>query len=149
MSGTLLDGYLEAAIFKILSTDPGVLTWVISPNRIALAQMREGVVYPAISFFRVDTPVIYDLDGPARLEHPRIQVDAWANSGRESTLVARAARLALEKIVNQDISGQDIVFNPWHCFINAIEVEDVRGPLFEAPTKTFHSMVDAIVWLND
>lgn len=153
MPGGILDGDLEAGVFKLLSSSPDILTFVPA-TRIASTQLPEGVAYPAISFFRVseehDTTLddLADLNPSEGLCWALVQFDAWANTPREAALVVRAIRTSLEGYRGV-VSGLDIHFNPWNLNITAINREDVRGPYYESASKTFHASVDMTVWYND
>ena len=150
MSGGLLDGDLEAGIFKILSSDGGVLS-LLPATQISPAVLPEESPYPAIVFFRVDDPPEICLDGDARLCHPRVQVDAFATTARIAALVARAALLALENTPPGTITALEgeSPFNPWNLAVNGIVKEDVRGPIWEPSIRAYKSSIDVTVWHND
>lgn len=84
---------MKEALRAILAADAGVAALVA--DRIAWAARPRDAALPSIALHRISGPRDYVMSGPSGLVNSRVQVDCWATTNREATLVARAVTAAL------------------------------------------------------
>jgi len=128
---------LEQAIVAKLASVSAITALV--GDRIYAKELEQEVDYPALNYFRVDTPRIHALDGPAGLAYPRIQIGIFSDNFADLPIVSKQLRLALD-----GFSGVVDGFT-----IGAVELADERDEPFEPETKTFQRILDFIVWHNE
>jgi len=129
---------IEEALQKILVDDGGVGT--LAANRIYNAVLPQGATVPAITWQRIATPRLRDLDGAEGSAQPRFQINCWGDEPSEPGALANAVRAAL-----QDYEGTVLA-----VYIKDIWVED-EGDLFEAAVgnlqrRRYGRRLDIIVW---
>lgn len=120
---------LEKRIYAVLTGYTGVSALV--GTRVYPLVLPQKCTFPAISYLRVSGGQQMNLSGYSRLEAPRIQVDAWAESyGQAKDLAAaiRAALLSATDFKVSDISDRD---------------------LFEDSSALFRVSTDFTVWHRD
>ena len=128
---------IESAIFALLSNDSGIAATI--NGGIWAVLMPEGVEYPALSYLIVDSPSIATLNEPTGLAHPRVQVNAWANSYADAKRANDAVRRALDGFAGTVATPDGPVL------IRGIRWEDEREN-YEKETRTFHCLNDFFVW---
>ncbi len=128
---------IEQALFDKISTTPAISALVA--DRIYPRELPQEVDYPALTYFRVDTPRYDALDGPAGLAKPRFQIGIFSDSFEDLPTISKQLRTALN-----GFGGAVDDFT-----IQAVTLEDERDEAYEPETKTFQRILDFIVWHNE
>lgn len=128
---------IEQALFDKISNAPAISALV--GTRFYPRELPQEVDYPALTYFRVDTPRDYALDGPAGLARPRFQIGIFSDTFEDLPAVSKQLRTVLNGF-SGNVDGYTI---------QAIELEDERDEPFEPETKTFQRILDFIVWHNE
>lgn len=125
---------IESAIFSKLSSSSELVAVVAS--RIYPQWLDQETDYPALSFFRVDTPRLVALDGPVKLATPRFQFDIFTLKYADLAAGAKALRDSLD-----GFSGTADGF-----LISYAKLTDERDEPFEPETKTYRRILDFEIW---
>lgn len=92
---------IESGIYTALTTDTDVAALITngdSPEtfRVYPLRLKEGYSLPAISYQRISTDRLHDLDGPTGRASPRFQIDCWAASYSTVRDLATKVRAVLD-----------------------------------------------------
>lgn len=85
---------VEQQVRAVLVANAGVAALVVA--RIYPLLMPQGVILPAISYQRVATAPLDDLEGTQNHEWVRVQIDCWDNDYAGVKALAAAVRTALQ-----------------------------------------------------
>lgn len=85
---------VEQQLYSVLAADVPVAALVAT--RIYPLLMPQGVTLPSISYQRVATAPVEDLEGTQNHEWVRVQVDCWDNDYAGVKALAAAVRTALQ-----------------------------------------------------
>ena len=97
---------IDTAIFTRLSTDSQITT--LAGTRIRAGVLAQGDAVPAISFFRVSTTPVQNLNNlQSNLERSRYQFNIWAKSPKAARELAVKVRARLDGL-NTTLSGMRI-----------------------------------------
>ena len=131
---------LEEALISYLSGFAG-LTTLIS-TRVYHMTKPQTVIYPCITFQRIDTPRVHTHDtsgASGDLAYPRIQFDAWADTYASAKAITDQLRAALNG------KKGSIGTAPNQVTIQSSLVENEQ-PSFDDLTYKYRSRSDYIVW---
>lgn len=87
---------VESKIFSHLSTTTAITITKSISTRIYPSVVPDETKYPCISYSRVSDVREYHLSGYANLENPRIQIDVWAETYKESKDISSAIHTAMQ-----------------------------------------------------
>ena len=119
----------EAALIAALQAAAPVAA--LAGTRVFLAGTRQGADYPYLTVQRISTEGAAHLDGPANLEWPRFQIDAWAVKATEALALGDASRAAIDHVAGL----------PFYATF-----QDQRGPAPDEETRNFRVSTDYLVW---
>lgn len=85
----------EKAVYAILAANAAVTALVPADRIYPGGRLPQRPTFPAISYFRVDGPRVFSMEGPSGYAMPRIQVDIWGRDYAEAQNVGEKVRNAL------------------------------------------------------
>ena len=84
----------EEGLFQYLDDHAGLSMEVDS--RIYPVYLPQKPTYPAVTYTRLATPLLHELDTTTLLPHPTFQFDCWAESYARAKDVAAQVSIALD-----------------------------------------------------
>lgn len=123
----------ERFVYHRLSTTAGIIALV--GGRVFPDVAPTKTPRPYVTFQRISTPRIRDLQGPANLAYPRFQIDAWADSRDSAKQVIDAVRVAFD-----GHSGSQSGVN-----VRAVSAQDESAEI-DAETGLYRARLDAFIW---
>ena len=123
----------ESAVIAVLLVDAGVTA--LAADRVFVHGARQGSGEPYVSLVRISTGSAGHLDGGARLEWPRLQIDCWAMTALAALGLAEAVRAAIDAV---PAVGDGLSF--------IATFQDQRGPAPDELTRNFRVSQDYFVW---
>ena len=129
---------VEEAIHTILTSESAITN--IVATRVYPVVIPQGGTIPAVTYQRISTPRIWDLDGPDGMATPRMQLNCWGTSYSSASSLSNAVRGVLD---NYSGTADSVV-------IHQVALED-EGDLFEPQigidtARRYGRRMDFIVW---
>ena len=104
-------------------------------SRIYPVKLPQNAIFPAVTYTRLATPVLHELDTTTLLPHPTFQFDCWAESYARAKDVAAQVYAAL---------------NMYRGAMGAYTVEasivSTERDAYDPETKIWHTMIDVEIW---
>ena len=124
---------VEEALLAALNASDAVAT--AASGGIFIVGGRDIVDYPHLTIRRIVTTGAAHLDGPATLEWPLFQIDAWAETALAALQLGEAVRAAID---NVPASGADKDF--------LATLQDQRGPEPDPEVRVFKVSQDYLIF---
>lgn len=87
---------IELSLYDYL-TNQATITAIVPVDSIHAEHFPEHqAAYPVLTFQRISTKRLYDIDGASGIVTVRMQVDCWSDNGLEAVQLAEAVRLTLD-----------------------------------------------------
>jgi len=128
---------IEEAVYSRLNKYASVSALV--SGRIYPLVLEQNTSYPAITYTKVASVHIHDLDGSAGLANPTFQVDSWAYTYPEARNLSDAVRRALQGYSGSPYTG---------TVVSGIYLTGERH-FYDSEVKIYRVSADYEVWHSE
>ena len=123
----------EEGLFEYLDNHAGLSMEVDS--RIYPVLLPQKSILPAVTYTRLVTPLLHELDTTSVLPHPTFQFDCWAESYARAKDVAEQVYIAL-----------DMYRGAMGAYTVEASITESSRDSYDPATKLWHVMVDVEIW---
>ena len=123
----------EEGLFQYLDDHAGLSMQVDS--RIYPVTLPQNAIFPAVTYTRLATPLLHELNMTSFLPHPTFQFDCWAES------YARAKAVA-----TQVFAALDMYWGAMGVYTVQASIVSTERDTFDPETKIWHTIVDCEIW---